>query len=302
MKREVVQASFVITLIVSCVLAQVPTRSTVAPTTPSTTAAPTTLSTTSAPTTAVPTTPSTTAAPTTAAPTSAAPTTSTTPAPTEGSWNWPVDRTPICIKLNLNAEFLITYNTTSGKPKTATIDLPIRGVGVTGDCNGYNSSEAQWIALSWQDANSTDFSLGLNFSSTATAYKVDNITLDYLLSNASFPDVVNPDVPVRAHLLQSVDFLTAQLKDSLQCTVDKDVQLNDANVHGVSFKIENIQLQAYMNTTDNTFGTAENCVPPHNSDIVPIAVGCALALLVIIVLVAYLIGRRRSRQQGYQSV
>lgn len=40
------------------------------------------------------------------------------------------------------------------------------------------------------------------------------------------------------------------------------------------------------------------------SNIVPIAVGCALAGLVLIVLVAYLIGRTRHARQhkGYQSV
>jgi hypothetical protein len=35
---------------------------------------------------------------------------------------------------------------------------------------------------------------------------------------------------------------------------------------------------------------------------VPIAVGVALALLVVTVLISYLVGRRRHRQQGYQSV
>ena len=38
-----------------------------------------------------------------------------------------------------------------------------------------------------------------------------------------------------------------------------------------------------------------------NSNLIPIIVGTCLAVLVIIVLVAYLIGRRRSRN-GYQSV
>lgn len=37
-------------------------------------------------------------------------------------------------------------------------------------------------------------------------------------------------------------------------------------------------------------------------DIVPIAVGCALAALVIIVLIAYLIGRKRSQARGYLSM
>ena len=38
------------------------------------------------------------------------------------------------------------------------------------------------------------------------------------------------------------------------------------------------------------------------NDIVPIAVGVALACLVVAVLVAYMVGRRRNRQNGYQSV
>ena len=38
-----------------------------------------------------------------------------------------------------------------------------------------------------------------------------------------------------------------------------------------------------------------------NSNLIPIIVGVCLALLVVIILVAYLIGRRRNRN-GYQSV
>jgi lysosomal-associated membrane protein 1/2 len=52
------------------------------------------------------------------------------------------------------------------------------------------------------------------------------------------------------------------------------------------------------------FFSAVDCAADKviTSDIVPIAVGCALAALVVVVLVAYLIGRRRARQRGYQSV
>ena len=38
------------------------------------------------------------------------------------------------------------------------------------------------------------------------------------------------------------------------------------------------------------------------NDVVPVAVGVTLAVLVVLVLVAYLFGRRRARQRGYQSV
>ena len=38
------------------------------------------------------------------------------------------------------------------------------------------------------------------------------------------------------------------------------------------------------------------------NDIVPIAVGVTLALLVVFILIAYMIGRRKHRQRGYESV
>lgn len=40
----------------------------------------------------------------------------------------------------------------------------------------------------------------------------------------------------------------------------------------------------------------------RTSDLVPIIVGACLAILVIIVLIAYLIGRARAKRQGYSSV
>ncbi|GIX75526.1 hypothetical protein CEXT_330101 [Caerostris extrusa] len=52
-----------------------------------------------------------------------------------------------------------------------------------------------------------------------------------------------------------------------------------------------------------TLGTAEECEADNKvNDIVPIAVGIALLALVVVVLIAYFVGRRRSRQKGYQSV
>lgn len=50
-----------------------------------------------------------------------------------------------------------------------------------------------------------------------------------------------------------------------------------------------------------TLFSAEDCAV-ETQDLVPIAVGCALIVLVVIVLVAYLIGRRRRQAGGYRSM
>ena len=49
------------------------------------------------------------------------------------------------------------------------------------------------------------------------------------------------------------------------------------------------------------FQAAMDCLYEPN-DVVPIAVGVALAVLIVVVLVAYIVGRRRNQARGYQSV
>ena len=52
---------------------------------------------------------------------------------------------------------------------------------------------------------------------------------------------------------------------------------------------------------DSTRTTARTPTTKKPSDVIPIAVGCALAGLVLIVLIAYVIGRRKSHS-GYEKV
>lgn len=56
--------------------------------------------------------------------------------------------------------------------------------------------------------------------------------------------------------------------------------------------------------TWNRRDEGERCTNPAGggSDLVPIIVGACLAAIVILVLIAYLIGRARARSTGYQSV
>lgn len=62
-------------------------------------------------------------------------------------------------------------------------------------------------------------------------------------------------------------------------------------------------LPSYLRLTLNyvVYLLEHNCQNEIN-DVVPIAVGAALTGLVVIVMIAYFIGRRRSRRLAYQSV
>ena len=64
-----------------------------------------------------------------------------------------------------------------------------------------------------------------------------------------------------------------------------------------------VQFDAFRESSvpDGQFQTPSDCSYRPN-DVVPIIVGCALAGMVVMVLVAYMVGRSRSRARGYMSV
>jgi len=78
------------------------------------------------------------------------------------------------------------------------------------------------------------------------------------------------------------------------------IELDDSEVH-----TSNLEFDAFRNGQKAPppagFRAALDCEYQPN-DIVPIAVGIALAALVIVVLIAYVVGRKRNRQRGYESV
>jgi len=78
---------------------------------------------------------------------------------------------------------------------------------------------------------------------------------------------------------------------------DGGVKLTDAVLSA-----KKVQLDAFrVGAPEGEFQISMDCTYRPN-DVVPIIVGCALASLVLMVLVAYLVGRRKSRARGYQSV
>lgn len=66
-------------------------------------------------------------------------------------------------------------------------------------------------------------------------------------------------------------------------------------------RLSDVQLEAFRGDNSTQFSTARDCDSSETPDIVPIAVGIALAFLILIVLISYLCARRRSTARGYMS-
>lgn len=67
------------------------------------------------------------------------------------------------------------------------------------------------------------------------------------------------------------------------------------------FSVQTFKLQVQPFGFTGGFGAADECQLDEDDMLIPIIVGAALAGLVLIVLVAYLIGRKRSHA-GYQTI
>jgi lysosomal-associated membrane protein 1/2 len=150
-----------------------------------------------------------------------------------------------------------------------------------------------------------DWVLHLDFSRKDNTFSLTTVTLDFNLKPSSAVQNAD-DTSNHTSVTQNVNKWTASVGHSYMCQASDTWNLNITHIDVLTelhLVLQNIQVQAFMtgNATNPQFGEAEKCADP-TSDIVPIAVGCALAALVVIVLIAYVIGRRRNRARGYESM
>ncbi|MFT7808635.1 lysosomal-associated membrane protein 1 precursor-like [Arapaima gigas] len=94
----------------------------------------------------------------------------------------------------------------------------------------------------------------------------------------------------------SLDYLRGTLGRSYVCSAEQILPV----VRSFSLNVFRVHVQPFGVSGDQ-FETAEECQLDEDNMLIPIIVGAALAGLVLIVLIAYLIGRKRSHA-GYQTI
>jgi len=106
---------------------------------------------------------------------------------------------------------------------------------------------------------------------------------------------------------ENSQFLHADANRTYSCSSPDIVKLDskDLKTYNISISFDSIMVQPFSNNgnlSDANDSCSKKTSPSNSSSIVPIAVGCALAGLIVIVLIAYLIGRRKNDGRGYQQV
>lgn len=90
---------------------------------------------------------------------------------------------------------------------------------------------------------------------------------------------------------------------SYYCTKEQTIVANQTvTTTPALIVLSHVQLEAFHTKAAHEFSNAKDCEAMETPDIVPIAVGISLAALVVVVLIAYLVARRRSQARGYTSM
>lgn len=66
--------------------------------------------------------------------------------------------------------------------------------------------------------------------------------------------------------------------------------------------VSKVQFEAFKKDNNQKFSAAKDCDSNITPDIVPIAVGISLIALIVVVLIAYIVGRRRQQARGYLNI
>ncbi|XP_047987468.1 lysosome-associated membrane glycoprotein 1-like [Leguminivora glycinivorella] len=284
-----------------------------APSTPDTTPDSTTSTTTS-------TTPSATTSTkpdtTTSTTTSTTSTTTTTPAPPptpkpspvppkpigppdQGLWPYVDGKNVTCVIVQFAAQLNVTY----GKPNSSSSELihvilnvPANASIISGNCEGME----QWLTIGWPATNETNHTVTVLFAKNDTTKSYEMKSLNASLVASIFPNITNVNTINLSH--QTPEWQTP-LAASYRCTPATELKMNaDNNNIAATLTLSRLQEEAFRNASGKGFSAARDCSSGDIPDAVPIAVGCALGGMVVVVLIAYLAARRRSAARGYLSM
>ncbi|XP_046853138.1 lysosome-associated membrane glycoprotein 1-like isoform X2 [Xenia sp. Carnegie-2017] len=206
-----------------------------------------------------------------------------------------------CLKAQFSVSFNVAY--TSNQTKN-TSNIPLNAHHKAhGNCSsedGYAIFVISWNQTGGDTGPTHQFVMEFKLDSKKHQWFVPSIRAIFNTRDSRFIDANKKAIFANASGSGSIGFVQSQTY--YVCESHLGLQMNG----GVNAMFKHLKLQPF--STDTNFTSAgKKCAADNkshgddNSNTVPIAVGAALGGLVLIVLIAYIIGRRRSKS-GYEQV
>ncbi|XP_017297427.1 lysosome-associated membrane glycoprotein 1a [Kryptolebias marmoratus] len=223
-----------------------------------------------------------------ATPTTAGTTTTAAPAPTppgapeRGTYSVKDSNGTECLLAQMGLQLNVSYVSQSqNKTVQELFNLTPNLTSWSGSCGASRAT----LVLTQEPTLTLSFTFTMN--TTTNKYRLSGMGLQ-----ANWTDMAAPFSASNA----SLDFLRSTLGHSYMCNAEQTLQVAPA------FSLNTFRLQVQpFGVKTKQFAAAEECQVDQDQMLIPIVVGAALAGLVLIVLIAYLIGRKRSHA-GYQTI
>ncbi|XP_028162584.1 lysosome-associated membrane glycoprotein 1-like isoform X3 [Ostrinia furnacalis] len=224
------------------------------------------------------------------------------PAPDQGTWSLTNKTSNVtCIVAQFAAQINITYRMTNNNVtsyRSEVMNVPVNATVQDGSCNA--SSTQQWLLIGWPGSDGVLNTIRLQFlkNETTRTYALSSLNLTV---DASV--LVNASVPADTLEFSYGEEWATPLATSYRCLPATKLSMSNETYDATAVvTVSRLQEEAFRTVNGTGFSAARECGGGDVPDAVPIAVGCALGGLVLVVLVAYLVARRRSAARGYLSM
>lgn len=229
------------------------------------------------------------------------PTTTPVPEPDIGTWTFKNATTnQTCVLAQMAMQLNVTYLDAADKPVHVLYDVPKDARVVNGSCD----ADSQFLMLSWNAVSLAQNTLKVSFAYNKTEHEFALAGLSFFLNvyGDQFP---NAKANQTLTLVNNQTLFKTPLDMSYHCNRAQLLNLTTVELPSgtpATVTVSKLQFEAFHSKHNAKFSIAKDCDAIDTPDIVPIAVGCALILLIVIVLIAYLVGRRSTRSRGYLSM
>lgn len=196
----------------------------------------------------------------------------------------------VCLMVEMDIKTNITYLTKDNASKIGEYSIPNNSSTVA-EASSACDKEKEILVVEFGTGNN----LSMTFTLSNESYDLSKFVITLNASNIFNDAAENQTVTV---MIDESMFKT-QGNFSYHCNREQTLnQTGSTNTIAVS----HVQFEAFRTSKTKVFSLAKDCDSHLPNDIVPIAVGLALIALIIVVLIAYIVGRRRQRARGYLNI
>ncbi|CAF0874108.1 unnamed protein product [Brachionus calyciflorus] len=192
-----------------------------------------------------------------------------------------------CLMARFSASFLISYSANINQ--TTTLQNVRVNLTKLEDFYGTCENTTNSLFIKFE----RDWTLSMTYTQDKNEYSLSNVKLSYFVDSRLFPNATEfGNQEAENNNLNEFNVNTGK---SYKCYAGTNIPLGN----NVTVEFKNYQAQAFIKNSDKTvtFDTAVECVGDiiGSNKLVPIVIGIVLTVLIVLVLVAYVVGRRRYR-------